>query len=107
MRWPSKRHRLVVECKSSTDITTSYEQLMPPRGWCRMPLATRKKWLEARHRWELSIYIEIESGAEERVVVVYTPTQLREVNHVISKIIEDAVGSSTQALYAKVIALTV
>lgn len=97
----------MVECKSSTDITTRYEQLMPPRGWCRMPLATRNKWLEARHRWELTIYIELESGTEERVVDVTTPTQLREVNHVIRGIIQDAVGSSTQALYAKVIALTV
>lgn len=107
MKFPKRRHRLVIECLSATDIRHNYECLKPPRGWTKMTRSELQKFLTLPHRWEITTEIDKKGALSESVVDIKTPTVLKEANHVIKEIIDVALDGETEVYYAKVIALVV
>lgn len=107
MSWPSRKHRVVVECKSSTDICIQHQELRPAIGWTRMPKGKLTKFLNTNHRWELQIVVDGRGGEDDLVLDVSTPCQYRELTHVIKTYIDEVLGNDTQVYYAKVVALVV
>ena len=107
MSWPSRRYRVVVECKSSTDIQILHQELRPIIGWTRLPRGKLVKFLDANHRWELQITVDGRSAENDMILDVSTPCQYRELTHVIKTYIDEVLGNDTQVYYAKVVALVV
>lgn len=107
MSWPSRRYRVVVECKSSTDIRIQHQELRPVIGWTRLPKGKLTKFLNANHRWELQITVDGRSCEDELVLDVSTPCKYLELTHVIKTYLDEVLGDDTQVYYAKVVALVV
>jgi len=107
MKFPKRRHRIVIECHSTTDIRLRYEYTKPPRGWTRMHKSELKRFLETNHCWEITAVIDNEEGVTENVVDIKTPTTLKEANQVIKEILDSAMGDNLRVYYAQITALVV
>lgn len=107
MKFPKRRHRLVVECLTAKDIRHHYECLKPPRGWSKMGQSELRKFLTLPHRWEVTTVVDMKYGITESVVNINTPTTLKEANHAIKQIIDAVLDGEKEVYYAKVTALVV
>ena len=107
MKFPKRKHRVVIECHDTDDIRLIYESIKPPRSWCRMLKSELRRFLETSHCWEITTVVDNEEGVFENVVDIKTPTTLKEANHVIKEIVDATMADNRKVYFAKITALVV
>lgn len=107
MKFPKRKHRVVIECHDVNDVRLRYESIKPPRGWTRMLKSELRRFLQTKHCWEITTVVDNEEGVSENLVEIKTPIDFKEANQVIKQIVDSTMGDNLKVYYAQITVLVV